>query len=146
MPVEYRKHITRQMLRDEPNALFVFGDNLERRGFGGQAKEMRGEPNAVGIPTKKRPSMNEDSFFTSSDEDWELWLSSSSVERVKLSNHVQHGGKVVWPLHGIGTGLAKLRDKSPRIETSIRNLEFVLLRSSALLGSPNAYNKEEVFD
>jgi redox-sensitive bicupin YhaK (pirin superfamily) len=29
--------------------LFVFGDNLRRTGFGGQAAEMRGEPNAVGI-------------------------------------------------------------------------------------------------
>lgn len=28
--IEYRKRITRQMLRDEPEKLFVFGDNLER--------------------------------------------------------------------------------------------------------------------
>lgn len=42
--IEYRDHITRAMLRAEPEKLFVFGDNFVRTGFGGQAKEMRGEP------------------------------------------------------------------------------------------------------
>ncbi|KKL05458.1 hypothetical protein LCGC14_2605850, partial [marine sediment metagenome] len=56
--IEYRDHITRQMLRDEPDTLFVFGDNMQRRGLGGQAFAMRGEPNAVGIPTKIFPSMD----------------------------------------------------------------------------------------
>jgi len=56
MGIRTEKHITRQMLRAEPGTLWVFGDNLQRKGLGGQAKEMRGEPNAIGIPTKKGSS------------------------------------------------------------------------------------------
>jgi len=28
MPIEYRPFITRQMLKDEPETFFVFGDNI----------------------------------------------------------------------------------------------------------------------
>lgn len=69
--IEYRKFITRQMLRDEPEKLFVFGDNFGRVGFGGQAKEMRGEPNAVGVLTKRFPSMVHAAFLT--DDDYDNW-------------------------------------------------------------------------
>lgn len=65
MSFRYVKYITRQMMRAEPTTLFVFGDNLAQVGYGGQAKEMRGEPNAVGIPTKRKPSRTApDEFFT----------------------------------------------------------------------------------
>ena len=47
---------------------YVFGDNMERRGLGGQAGVMRGEPNAIGVPTKWSPSNRPDAYFT--DEDW----------------------------------------------------------------------------
>ena len=50
------KWITREELQRHPELIFVFGDNMLRKGFGGQAKEMRGEPNAVGVPVKWRPS------------------------------------------------------------------------------------------
>lgn len=43
------KYIKRQDLKSNPNTQYLFGDNLKRSGFGGQAKEMRGEPNAIGI-------------------------------------------------------------------------------------------------
>jgi hypothetical protein len=46
------KHITREMVRADPSTVFVFGDNMARNGLAGQAKEMRGEPNAIGVPTK----------------------------------------------------------------------------------------------
>ena len=62
--IEIRDRITRDDVRAETDKIFLFGDNLTERGFGGQAKEMRGEENAVGIPTKKAPSNNPNSFFT----------------------------------------------------------------------------------
>jgi len=37
MPIEYRKLITRPMLQQAPETLFVFGDNMLRKGLGGQA-------------------------------------------------------------------------------------------------------------
>jgi hypothetical protein len=62
--IEIREHITREDVRQNKDKIFLFGDNLIERGFGGQAKEMRGEENSVGIPTKKAPNNNRESFFT----------------------------------------------------------------------------------
>jgi hypothetical protein len=47
--------IYRRDLRANPESLYLFGDNTKRVGIGGQAREMRGEPNAVGIATKNAP-------------------------------------------------------------------------------------------
>jgi hypothetical protein len=63
------KWITRSFVRRHRDHIFLFGDNLAGRGFGGQAAAMRSEPNAVGIPTKKLPSNCEEAFFT--DEEFE---------------------------------------------------------------------------
>jgi hypothetical protein len=65
--VERMNTITRAYVRANPNKLFLFGDNLERKGFGGQAAAMRGEPNAIGVPTKKKPSHFPDAYFTDSE-------------------------------------------------------------------------------
>ena len=53
MPVIFMSSITREFVRNHPDFIFVFGDNLAKKGLGGQAREMRGEPNAVGIATKR---------------------------------------------------------------------------------------------
>src|SRR6185437_11401462 len=57
---------TPAMLAAEPNSLFVFGDNLQRRGRGGQAA-IRDAANAVGLPTKRAPRWDEAAFFTDAD-------------------------------------------------------------------------------
>lgn len=64
MQIERIEWITREMVQANRHKIFLFGDNLLRRGLGGQAREMRGERNAVGIPVKNRPSMTEGSFFS----------------------------------------------------------------------------------
>lgn len=107
------KHITRAMLRAEPDTLFVFGDNMQRRGLGGQAREMRGEPNAVGIPTKRAPSMLFDAFFDDSDLPKALPEIEAAFRR--LREHAMTGGKIVWPADGIGTGMAELAKRAPLI-------------------------------
>ncbi len=119
--IEYRDNITRQMLRDEPNTLFVFGDNMQRRGFGGQAAAMRGEPNAVGIPTKKSPSMRPEAFF--SNHDFTAWATESQLDINRLRNF---GGTIVWPKAGIGTGRAQLAKRAPRIMAAIDILLYSL--------------------
>jgi hypothetical protein len=125
--MRYEKHITRQMLRDNPETLFVFGDNLLQAGYGGQAKEMRGESNAVGIPTKHRPDMADDAFFTNNDYGKVVPIISDIFDR--LFYHVGEGGEVVWPEDGIGTGLAQLKQRAPDIweyiEEEKRDLEKV---------------------
>ncbi|KMO34210.1 hypothetical protein VQ02_19425 [Methylobacterium variabile] len=119
MPIRREQHITRQMLRNEPDTLWVFGDNLLQRGLGGHARESRGEPNAVGIPTKRLPTLQRGSYFADSDADLEAFLTAAEWPLRRLEDHLRSGGAVVWPAAGIGTGQADLERKAPRIWASL---------------------------
>jgi hypothetical protein len=48
-------HYTAELLVAHPHTLFVFGDNVQRYGKGGQAM-IRDEPNALGVATPPSPS------------------------------------------------------------------------------------------
>lgn len=122
MPLRRVQWITRKLVRDNPDTLFVFGDNMLRVGKGhnaGQAREMRGEPNAVGIVTKWRPSMEEDAFFI----DDHLSLVRESIEGTfqRLADHLERGSEVVWPEGGIGSGRAQLSTRAPAIAALIEH-------------------------
>lgn len=111
--VERIRFITREYVRENRDKLFLFGDNLERRGFGGQAAAMRGEPNAVGIPTKKSPSYRDDAFF--SDEEFEQNKASMDAAFAEIMNAVTDSIRViVIPSDGLGTGRAQLERRAPR--------------------------------
>ena len=105
--IEIRDHITRADVRAEKDKIFLFGDNLTGRGFGGQAKEMRGEQNAVGIPTKKAPSNNPNSFFT----DKEFSPNKQAID--EAVGKIPPDKIIVIPKAGLGTGLAQLEEKAP---------------------------------
>lgn len=120
------KRFYRDMLRRAPESLFVFGDNYVQRGKGGQARECRGELNAVGIPTKWAPAMSESAFF--SDSDLEKVKNRIDEGFDKLEAHLRSGGEVVWPEDGIGTYLARLPEKAPTIFEYIRRRYVQLLR------------------
>ena len=121
--------IRRQMLKDAPDVLFVFGDNLRRIGMGGQAAEMRGEPNAVGIPTKIAPSMAPDAFFT--DADLSKALDAFAEGFAKLDAHLRTGGTIVVPEAGIGTGRAQLEQRAPTIHAVLTRAMDALDRMAA---------------
>ena len=108
MPVYRQKMIYRKDLRSNPDVLYIFGDNLARTGLGGQAKEMRGEPNAVGIVTKVSPKIY------MSDKYIDQAIIELDKDLKRISNHLKQGGKVIFPSDGIGTGLAKLQEKCPK--------------------------------
>lgn len=118
--------ITREFVRQNPNAVFVFGDNLAERGYGGQAKEMRGEPNAIGIPTKRAPSMAPNAFFTDADFDRVKPIIDRQIALIK--DAIAQGKTVYFPASGIGTGLAELSTRSPKIfeylQSELEDLEY----------------------
>lgn len=138
MPIRYEKRITRWIVRQYPSTLFVFGDNLLRLGLGGQAKEMRGEPNAVGIPTKRSPSLRDDAFFTDADLFDFAWHSDPDFAR--LMDHLCAGGMVVMPEDGIGTGLADLKRRAPAIWD---RLQERLAEMKAVEPSPSITSPQE---
>lgn len=127
--LRYEKHITRQMLRDNPKTLFVFGDNMIGQGYGGQAKEMRGEQNAVGIPTKNYPGIKRHDYF--SDDDFAVAAAKIHAAFMKLYMHVEAGGNVIWPFDDIGTGMADLPNKSPKIWAFVQSQKRFLEKLSA---------------
>lgn len=105
--IEIRDHITRDDVRAEKNKIFLFGDNLAQKGFGGQAKEMRGEENSIGIPTKKLPSNSKDAFFTDKEFAANIKAIDETFAKIPLDKII------VIPKAGLGTGLAGLEQKAP---------------------------------
>lgn len=107
MKVIFENHITRDMVRSHPDRIFLFGDNTLHEGYGGQAREMRNEPNAIGIPTKKKPSMSLDSFFTDSELESNKKAIDTAISKIPKDKII------VIPHAGLGTGRAMLWRKAP---------------------------------
>lgn len=95
------------------HCLFVFGDNLLNYGKRGQAI-IRDQPNTIGIPTKKRPGLQEGDFFT--DNEYDQNIAIMEERKVQIINLVRSGcyDYLVLPSSGWGTGLARLDEKAPR--------------------------------
>jgi hypothetical protein len=113
MPLIKMRYITRQFVRAHPDWVFLFGDNMERRGLGGQAREMRGEPNVIGIPTKWSPSNDDSAFFCDADLPNIQERLDQDLRRVDYA--VGLGKTVILPADGIGTGRAQLEVRAPAI-------------------------------
>lgn len=112
MPLRYEPILSVALCRQNPDALVVFGDNLAGWGKGGQAV-IRDEPNAVGIPTKRAPRRDAAAFLT--DADLPMIQTAAAPIFARLRAHLEAGGTVIWPTNGIGTGLADLPARAPRI-------------------------------
>ena len=111
--VLFMARIYRRDARLNPQVLFVFGYNMQRCGLGSLAKELRGEPNSIGIPTKWAPSMAETAFFR--DSQVALIQPTLDAEFAKIGEALEQGKRVVFPSAGIGTGWSKLPEKAPLI-------------------------------
>lgn len=122
MPLMIQKHYFRSDARTNPGAFYIFGDNEERVGYGGQAGEMRDEPNAIGIATL--------SFKREwSDNMVDVWRQVAIIKRdfAPVWAILAQRKVVVWPADGIGTGIAALDRVSPRtfgyIQAQLINLK-----------------------
>ena len=113
MPITYiQKWIERSDLRDNPEVYFLFGDNTVRKGMGGQAGAMRGEPNAIGIATKRTPARGSDAFF--SDLELERNCRIIAKDFRKAFQMRDQGHLIVIPADGLGTGLSELPKLAPK--------------------------------
>jgi len=118
----YQHRIYRSDLKANPDATYLFGDNLMGIGMGGQAGEMRHEPNAVGVPTKKAPGnapLGE--YFTDDEYEDNVIAIDRALAKIPLTCHI-----VVIPSDGLGTGLAELDKRAPRTFTYLQErLKFL---------------------
>jgi len=106
-------------VRTNKDKIFVFGDNLIGQGKGGQAI-IRDEKNAFGIPTKRLPSMSEEAFFSDKEDERKAVLSKLR-ELYKLS---KSGIEIVFPKDGLGTGLAEMHIRSPKLFKEMNDIIF----------------------
>ncbi len=92
--------ITPQWLKNNPDYIFVFGDNCLRVGKKGQAI-CRGCSNAYGFITKKIPSSDKDSFYKPSQYE-EIF----KREIEKLKKKMQENKEKTFIIPKLGSGLA----------------------------------------
>jgi hypothetical protein len=93
-----------------PERVFVFSDNIEREGIGGQAI-IRNCENSFGIRTKKRPKNSPGSFFTDRDYIHYRNLVNHDMQNLYELNK-EH--PIALSANGYGTGLAKLYLTAPK--------------------------------
>jgi hypothetical protein len=127
------KIIKRDEIKKNPSTLYVFGDNDQRKGLGGQAKEMRGEPNSMGISTKKAPNMDETAFKSDAEFDENARIITEDVDAIIAAWDTGSYAKVLVP--PIGVGLAKLAEKAPRTWEYL-NAELTRLQETITKSTP----------
>lgn len=130
MPLIQQKFIQRIDVQTNRHALYLFGDNDARRGLGGQAAAMRGEPNAVGIRTKRLPDRTRAAYLSDADEIEARFWWVQDLDQIR--RHHFSGGVVVMPLDGIGTGRAELAQRAPKLaEILAYELELIFRPSDS---------------
>jgi hypothetical protein len=120
------KIITKEFLDNNPNAYFIFGDNLERWGHGGAAK-LRDHPHAIGFITKKFPDNHDGSFYK--PEEYSLVFFE---ELRKLKTIIEKRPDKLFYISQLGAGLANkfriwellIRDNLVRCLQDLDNVLF----------------------
>jgi flavin-dependent dehydrogenase len=118
--------ITQEFLDNNPDAYFVFGDNLERWGYGGAAK-LRDHPHAIGFITKKFPDNKDNSFYKP-----EEYSSVFFEELEKLKRIIEKRPDKIFYISQLGGGLANryyiwqklIRHNLVRILEKFKNVIF----------------------
>lgn len=105
------KIITRKEIQDNPKTLYLFGDNLQRTGLKGQAEQFRGEPNSIGIATKRRPAGDSTAFFRDADLENNKKAITEDINKVITAWNTGKYNNVVVPR--LGVGLAQMDKKAP---------------------------------
>lgn len=109
MKVETVESFSIELCDQNPDKLYVFGDNLIGKGCKGQAV-IRYCVNSFGIPTKRLPAMTQESFFADRADEKEAVL--ILLRRLYILSDTY---TLVFPKAGLGTGLARMDEKSPEI-------------------------------
>lgn len=143
MPIIFQTRILRADLRRNPSCIYLFGDNEQRAGYGGQAKEMRGEPNAVGIRTKWEPNLREAAFWIEGDRPGTHspaeFIAKVEEDFAPVRTALGRHAIVIVPAAGLGTGRAELAEGAP---VTFAYLETLIARAArGWLEVPPAQNK-----
>ena len=92
--------ITQKYLQDNPDHIFVFGDNLLRKGKAGAAR-LRDLPNFCGFITKKYPNNETKSFYKP-----EEYKAIFAIEIDRLICKIERETNKFFLISKLGSGLA----------------------------------------
>ena len=109
---------TEEIVKANPNKLFVFGDNMLRYGKGGQAV-IRDLPNTIGIVTKREPRTGKGAYFSDAKDEMDTLL--QDIRKLWLISRCNTFTHIVFPTKGIGTGRARMKSKSPILYKMMKN-------------------------
>ena len=113
MKIEIVEWYSRELVMNNPNKLFIFGDNTHRTGTGGQAI-IRGLPNTFGIATKLKPSQLANSYFKDTPSHFEMI--HNDIKQLKdIMNTSKTYNTIIFPKDGIGTGLSRMPKECPAL-------------------------------
>lgn len=116
MPIIHIKRYSPATCRKYKHWYFVYGDNMQHKGKAGQAC-IRDEDNAIGLPTKWAPGRLNVDYF----KDDNYPHSSIDFALEQIETRLKQGHVVVIPDDGLGTGLAQLPDRAPKVYQYILN-------------------------
>ena len=111
MVTKTSKRFSREHCRTNPTTLFIFGDNLQRYGEGGQAI-IRRQTNTIGLATKKKPENSEESYFTDIEYEENCKIIEEDIQRIK--EYSKDYKSVAFAQFGLGTGLSDMPRKCPK--------------------------------
>ena len=109
--------MSREFLLNNPNIIFVFGDNLIHKGHGGGAK-FRDLPNTYGFITKKYPNNKPSSFFKLDE-----YKPMLQQEIEKLENYIRNNPNKIFYISALGRGLANKHGIWKLIKPKLEQLE-----------------------
>lgn len=115
MKVEFAHFFSTKLCTENPDKIFVFGDNYTRYGKRGQAV-IRDCKNTYGIPTKLRPTMDDDAFL---NDALQFKYSSDLVCWADELLTLAQSHTLVFPIGGIGTGLSQMPTRCPQCFQSL---------------------------
>ena len=128
------KIILRSELKTNPTTLYLFGDNDIRKGLGGQAKEMRGEPNAVGISTKKLPARGNEAYKSDDNLQENKRIITNDINKAITEWNTGKYSRLVIPQMGVG--LAELPTRAPEtykfLQQELKRLEDQVTQSTSV--------------
>ena len=117
--------VTKKFLDENPNAIFIFGDNLRRVGYGGAAA-LRDHKQTYGFITKRNPDNMDESFYRP-----ESYNIDFLVYAIELQLFIEKNMDKTFYISQLGGGLAnryKIWEKvlKPGLEKYFSNYDNVV--------------------
>lgn len=115
--------------------IFLFGDNNQRSGMGGQAI-IRGASNSLGIRTKNSPNMSDDAFWTDNTFQQNKKFITEDFNLLYKKLEKENWDGVIISENGLGTGLAELDQRAPEtfnfLQNKLEELKIYLMSEKEL--------------